>query len=110
MPDLPELKIPRPDEVVSALTSIPPRLSVLVKPLTAPEDFFESTVRSATGFEVPPGPVKLATQFMEAFESGAPGLPLPTPTGGATTPSTPPSPEEKVVARAKVGKIDVEVF
>ena len=107
-PQLPQL--PKPEEVMGALASFPPKLSVLMKPLAAPEEIFESTIRTA-GVEIPPGPVKLLTSFMESFEEAAPpsipGLPSPAP-GTQTTPSTPPATQTKTQTRT--GKTDVEVF
>jgi len=94
---------------MSALTSFPPKLSTLVKTLAAPEDMFEEMVRSATGFELPPGPGKMLASLMEGFEAGAPALPgLPgTPSQAASQPAVPQAPaaQEKTY-----GKVDVELF
>lgn len=100
-------QIPNPQEVVGALASFPPKLSVLAKPLTVPEDMFESMVRQATGAEIPPGPAKVAVQFMESFESGAPALTLPSPPAPGTqaTQQAPPAPQP-----ARGVRPDVEVF
>jgi hypothetical protein len=68
-------ELPKPEELASALASFPPKLSVLVRPLTVPEDIFESTVRSATGVELPAGPHKVLVELMQSFEAS-----LPTPT------------------------------
>jgi hypothetical protein len=71
------LELPKPEEVVAALMSFPPKLSVLVKPLTVPEDLFESTAKSA-GVELPPGPHKMLVSLMSSFEEMTPtALPLP---------------------------------
>ncbi|PCN50338.1 hypothetical protein B6U99_05030 [Candidatus Geothermarchaeota archaeon ex4572_27] len=72
--ELPKLnpQLPKPEEVVSALASFPPKLSVLHKPLTVPEDMFEGAVREATGIELPPGPNKMLLGVMESIEAGAP--------------------------------------
>ena len=70
-------QIPRPEEVVSALASIPPRLSVLARIPAVPEDVFESAVKSATGVELPPGPNKVLAEMMERFEVQMPAPPAP---------------------------------
>jgi hypothetical protein len=74
-------ELPKPEELVAALASFPPKLSVLVKPFTIPEEMFENAVKSATGVEPPPGPSKTVKMFMESFEvsmpAAAPSLPLP---------------------------------
>jgi hypothetical protein len=79
------LELPKPEEVISALMAFPPKLSVLFKPLTIPEDFAESTAKSA-GVELPPGPTKMLVSLMSSFEGAMPatlptlpGLPTPTP-------------------------------
>jgi hypothetical protein len=70
------VELPKPEEVVAALMSFPPKLSVLVKPLAVPEDLFESAVRSA-GVELPPGPNKLLISLMSSLEEAMPAT-LPT--------------------------------
>lgn len=91
------MSLPRPEEITSALATFPPKLSVMQKVLSAPEILFENAVKSATGFELPPGPNKILVSLMESFESGAPALPTlalpgitPAPTAPASeaTPST----------------------
>jgi len=107
-------EIPKPEEFVGALASFPPKLSVLAKPFTIPEDFFEGLAKSATGMELPPGPTKMLKTLMESFEAGAPaGLPsLP----GLPSPSAPASEKtagktaEKTYGKATRGKVDVELF
>jgi len=102
-------QLPKPEEVAGALASFPPKLSVLAKPLAFPEEFFENSVKTATGVEIPPGPTKILVSFMESFEAGAPALPaLPT-QAPATTPTVPQKPQEKQAPPA-TSKIDVEVF
>lgn len=68
-------EMPKPEDLTKALAAFPPKLSILMKPLTLPEDLFETTVRQAMGFEMPPGPSKMLVTFMESFEEGAPSLP-----------------------------------
>jgi hypothetical protein len=75
-------ELPKPEEVVAALASFPPKLSVLVKALTVPEDLFESTVRSATGVEVPAGPHKVLAELMRSFETSLPATAPPAVGGG----------------------------
>lgn len=105
-------QLPKPEEITNALVSFPPKLSVLTKSLSLPEEMFESSIRSVTGVEPPPGPARMIASFMESFEAGAPALPslpgLPTP----TVPSAPPAPstQTKTQASKPTGKIDVEVF
>jgi hypothetical protein len=65
-------ELPKPEELASALASFPPKLSVLVKPLTVPEDLFESTIRSAAGVELPAGPHKMLVELMQSFEVSLP--------------------------------------
>lgn len=80
-------ELPKPEELAKALTTFPPKLSVLFKPLTMPEDVIESTIKSA-GIELPPGPSKMLMSFIEGIESSLPttapftlpGFPTPTPT------------------------------
>jgi hypothetical protein len=78
-------EIPKPEEVVAALTTFPPRLSILVKPLALPEEMFETSVKNVTGVEVPPGPTKMTLSIMTSFEEVLPAtlpkltLPIPTP-------------------------------
>ena len=89
------LEFPKPDEIVGALTSFPPRLSILTKPFTAPEDFFEQQMKNVTGSEIPAGPVKMLLSLMSSFEvsipaptmriPSLPGLPSPTPSPAPTT-------------------------
>ncbi|RLE62836.1 MAG: hypothetical protein DRJ47_10110 [Thermoprotei archaeon] len=106
-PQIPQL--PTPEEVVGALTRIPPKLSIFVKPFTIPEEMVESSIKTATGVEIPPGPTKMLVSFMEAFEeAGIPGLPAPS---AQTTPSSPPaSSKQQKTVKAKGGRVDVEVF
>lgn len=101
-------EIPTPDEVIGALTAFPPKLSILAKPLALPEEMFENMIRTATGIEVPPGPVKFTKTLMESFEAGAPALPV-TPATVAMTPPAEEKPSGTQVVRG-VGRIDVEVF
>jgi len=89
------LELPKPEEIVGALTSFPPRLSVLTKPFVAPEDFFEKQMKNVTGAEIPAGPVKMLVSLMNSFEvsiptptmrmPSLPGLPSPTPSPTPTT-------------------------
>jgi hypothetical protein len=89
------VELPKPEELVAALTSFPPKLSVLVKPLAVPEDLFESTAKSA-GVELPPGPYKVLISMMLSFEEAMPAtlpaalpqLPPGLPAPPATTPET----------------------
>jgi hypothetical protein len=84
------VELPKPEELASALMAFPPKLSVLFKPLTIPEDFAESTAKSA-GIELPPGPHKTLITLMSSLEGAMPaalptalpqlpGLPAPAPT------------------------------
>jgi len=59
----------RPEDVIGALASFPPRLSVLARLAAMPEEYFESSVKTAMGFELPPGPMKMASSLMESFEA-----------------------------------------
>jgi len=97
------VELPKPEELTAALTAFPPKLSILVKPLSLPEEIFESSIKT-TGVEIPPGPTKMLVSFMESFEAGAvlPGLPAPT--------GTPEVGEKTQVLGGKAEKIDVEVF
>jgi hypothetical protein len=84
--------IPKPEELASALMAFPPKLSVLFKPLTIPEDFVESTAKSA-GIELPPGPHKMLITLMSSLEGAMPAalpqLPgLPTPQAGTSAETT----------------------
>jgi hypothetical protein len=96
--------IPKPEELASALMAFPPKLSVLVKPLTVPEDLFESTVKSA-GIEVPPGPHKMLITLMSSLEGSMPAA-LPTalpPLPGLPTPSAAPQAGAPAETTAKQG-------
>jgi len=113
---MPEIQLPKPEEVAGALAAFPPKLSVLAKPLATPEDLFESTVK-ATGVELPPGPAKMLVGFMESLEAGAPALPAGFPAlpalPGVPAPSSEASPAAQTQTKAqprRTGKIDVEVF
>jgi len=91
------VSLPKPEEVISALVAFPPKFSVLVKPMTIPEDLFENTIKSATGVEVPPGPNKMLASLMAGFEGATPSAVLPIPGIPAPAPSPAPStaPSEK---------------
>jgi len=66
-PQLPEF---RPEKVAEAFAAFPPKLSALAEIFAAPEEVFEQQA-AAAGVPVPPGPAKMATQFMQGIESMA---------------------------------------
>jgi hypothetical protein len=87
--------LPKPEQVVAALASFPPKLSVLQSIPAAPEALFESMVKSATGVELPPGPNRMLQTFMAGVEAAVPAMKLPfaggegpTVVSGAPTAST----------------------
>lgn len=86
------MELPKPEELVAALMSFPPKLSVLVKPLAIPEDLFESTAKSA-GVELPPGPHKMLISLMSSLEEMTPTV-LPAPPGLPAPAATPTQPAE----------------
>jgi len=66
----------KPEKITEALAAFPPKLSALAEIFTAPEEMFEQQA-SAAGVPVPPGPVKMAVQFMQGIEGVIPaGVPL----------------------------------
>jgi len=66
----------RPEKITEALASFPPKLSALTEILATPEEMFEQQA-SVAGVQVPPGPVKMAVQFMQGVESMIPtGVPF----------------------------------
>jgi len=79
-PQFPEF---RPEKVIEGLTAFPPKLSILAEPLTAPEEMFEQQA-SAAGLPIPPGPTKMAMQFMQSIEAMALPMGFGPPTGEPT--------------------------
>lgn len=65
-------------EVISGLTSVPPRLSALIKPFTVPESMLQDAV-SRSGLYLPPGPATTLYGIAESFESQVPAQQLPLP-------------------------------
>jgi len=120
-PQLPEIRPPQLPRIEEVLGFPVPRLSAVARflafPATLAEDLFESAVRSVTGAELPPGPVKTTLSLMEGFETtvqttapqlpGLPGAPAP-----STTPSVPPAPSAGQAQQKPptARRIDVEVF
>lgn len=88
--------LPKPEDITTAATSIPPKLSVLQSIFAAPEAFFEDSVKSATGMAIPPGPNRMLVSLMESIETSLPTLPtfaLPIP--GAPRPAPTPAKKEE---------------
>ena len=68
-----------------------PKISVLTKMFTSPEEMFEKTVKDALKLELPPGPMTTLLKLQESIEAGkVPSLEsiLPKlPTGGSSSSS-----------------------
>jgi len=65
-------RIPTPNEVVSALTAFPPKLSVLQSIMAYPEFVFEESFKASTGVTLIPGPNRMLLSLMESFEASMP--------------------------------------
>jgi hypothetical protein len=71
-----------------------PKLSVMTKMFTSPEEMFEKTVKDALKVELPPGPMSVLFKIQESIEAGKPPafetlLPkLPTGGGGSSSSSS----------------------
>ena len=65
-------RIPAPNEVVSALTAFPPKLSVLQSIMAYPEVVFEESFKASTGVALIPGPNRMLQSLMESFEASMP--------------------------------------
>jgi len=68
-------EVVKPEEVIGALTQVPPRLSVLQRIPAAPETMFRTAVKEATGIEIMPGPNEMMVRMMESFEAAVPAPP-----------------------------------
>jgi len=119
-PDLQQVQ----SDLVEALTSVPPKVSKIIRwlgpaPLTTPsfvEEQFESAM-AQSGFQIPPGPSRtlesLAVSFESQFAAGAGRamLPLPVapaaPAAPAPAPAAAPAPAPAVepAARVRGGRI-----
>jgi hypothetical protein len=85
-------QLPKPEDILSAVMSFPPKISAVQSLFSIPEEMFESTVKSMTKMEIPPGPNKMLVSFMKGFEASLPaapaglpaGLPLVSPPGGSS--------------------------
>jgi hypothetical protein len=108
-PQLPEF---RPEKVAEALAAFPPKLSALAEVLTAPEEMFEQQA-AAAGVPVPPGPAKMAVQFMQSIESMAPAAPFGVPLSGQGTQQAESLGEVKTVEvqeTPKRSRVEVEIL
>jgi len=102
----PEIK---PEKVIEAFASFPPKLSVAAELLAEPERIFEEQA-SAMGISVPPGPAKTLTQMLQGIEAtlpafAPPGFPAPT---SPTTPTTPPAGGGQGVSLGEAEKVEIE--
>ena len=107
----------KPEKITEALAAFPPKLSALAEIFTAPEEMFEQQA-SAAGVPVPPGPAKMAVQFMQGIESMIPATPFGAPFGQTQTQEQTLSSEEslgeaetlEIKETPKRPRVDIEIL
>lgn len=91
-PSMEEIKM-RISNTFKALSQFPPKLSELLTPLEDIESKIESTISTATGVSLPPGPVKVTRGLVENIEASLssvmPRRALPISFKSQTAPTTP---------------------
>jgi len=105
----------RPERVIEAFASFPPKLSVAAELLAEPERIFEEQA-AAMGLPVPTGPTRMLAQALSGIEAtlpafAPPGFPAPTaPTTPAPiTPTAPPAGGAgQGVSLGEVEKVEIE--
>jgi len=116
MPDIQQVQ----SDLVDALTSVPPKVSKLIRWLgpvpLAPSSYIEEQFESAvarSGFQVPPGPSRTLESIAASFESqlgaglGRFSMPLPVaqPAPATQAPAPAPTPTVETAARIRGGRI-----
>jgi hypothetical protein len=99
--------LPKPEEVMAAVTAVPPKLSVLQSIPAVPEVMFEKAVYDATKQAIPPGPNRMLASLMASIEASLPAPPalpaalpfppMPKPAAPAAPAAAPPKVGEGIV-------------